>query len=190
MALLINFFGGAGVGKTTIAAKLFSSLKQQGKSAYLVQEYVTNQWVNEDREVGPLDQLFFLGQQARAEYKLFNKYEYIITDSPLFLCAMYAKIRSPQRIANAIYLSTYQYYKTIVEDMNIKMLNYLIDRCIPYDDKHRYESLEEAKKVDKLLIEMLSTMNYESDNLLDYKTIQNDYTDFEKDIIKFQELSL
>jgi len=40
MSLRINFFGGPGVGKSTLAAQLFGWLKAENFDAELVQEFV------------------------------------------------------------------------------------------------------------------------------------------------------
>jgi nicotinamide riboside kinase len=87
----INFFGGPGVGKSTLAAKLFAHLKRNGENVDLVQE-VVKQWAYEKKQIHPWDCIGIFGRQFEAEQRLLrNGVSRVITDSPLLLNAFYSQ---------------------------------------------------------------------------------------------------
>lgn len=56
---VLNFFGGAGIGKSTIAADVFSKLKRKGYKTELVGEYAKWLWYQNATEIVE-DQLYLL----------------------------------------------------------------------------------------------------------------------------------
>ncbi len=85
---VINFFGGAGVGKSTQAAGLFYHMKSLGYNVELINEYAKEMVWEGHREIMP-DQLFLLAQQHRKQLRLKDKVDYCITDSPILLNVVY-----------------------------------------------------------------------------------------------------
>lgn len=86
---VINFFGGPGIGKSTIAADFFVHLKKQHKEVELVTEYAKDM-VYEERHNILQDQLYILAKQNRKLLRLIPKgIEYAITDSPIILGYIY-----------------------------------------------------------------------------------------------------
>ena len=87
----INLYGGPGVGKSTLAAKLYSHMKRNGANVELVQEEV-KQWAYEKRQIHPWDCVPLFGRQLEREQRLFqNGVRQIITDSPLLLNVFYSQ---------------------------------------------------------------------------------------------------
>lgn len=86
---VINFIGGPGAGKSTVAAELFAKMKRTGYNVELVDEYA-KQLVWDSRQHTLADQLYVLAKQNRKLERLIGKVDYVITDSPLLLCACYA----------------------------------------------------------------------------------------------------
>lgn len=86
--IVINLFGGPSCGKTTTAAGLFHQMKIMGYDVEYVQE-----WVREPIYRGWMDLLdqqeYILAQQNHRLHTLRGKVQYIITDSPLLLSAVY-----------------------------------------------------------------------------------------------------
>jgi hypothetical protein len=85
---VINFFGGAGVGKSSQAAGLFYAMKQQGYNVELINEYAKEMVWEEHASMMP-DQLYLMAQQHRKQLRLVGKVDYCITDSPMLLNVVY-----------------------------------------------------------------------------------------------------
>ena len=60
---VLNFFGGADIGKSTIAADVFSKLKRKGYKTELVGEYAKWLWYQNATEIVE-DQLYLFAEQA------------------------------------------------------------------------------------------------------------------------------
>jgi sugar phosphate isomerase/epimerase len=143
---VINLFAGPGAGKTTTAAKLFAAMKDKGLKVELVQEYVKS-WAWEGREIGPLDQIYILAKQLRAESRLYGKVDYIITDSPIELSSYYDKRRNnDSAISNVV--------DDLLSRVDVDRLNVFIKRDKPYYQHGRYETEAEAVNIDEELHEM------------------------------------
>lgn len=68
--LVINLFGGAGVGKSTTCADIFAHLKKQQYSVEMVREWVKG-WAYEKRKITDLDPYYIFAKQLKAEKMLF-----------------------------------------------------------------------------------------------------------------------
>jgi deoxyadenosine/deoxycytidine kinase len=154
MTTLINLYGGPGTGKSTNAAKLFAHLKETGINCELVQEYV-KQWAWENKTPSILDQFYLFGKQAKKEYSLFNKVDYIITDSPLELCCFYAHKYGPKSLAHVFDQMLCEYRKLC----NISIVHIFLHRVKSYQPKGRFQTEQEAKIIDQELREYLKVIN-------------------------------
>jgi ABC-type cobalamin/Fe3+-siderophores transport system ATPase subunit len=96
MTTVVNLFGGPGIGKSTIAAQLYSHLKFNKNNVELVQE-TAKRCVYLNRVPNYYDPLFFLGQQSFSESLLYGKVDYVITDSPILLAGIYQEYQSDSR---------------------------------------------------------------------------------------------
>ena len=87
--LVINIFGGPGVGKSTLAAEVFAHFKKNKLNVELVTEYAKD-LVWEERNNILKDQLYILAKQNRRLERLRNKgIDVVVTDSPLLLGKIY-----------------------------------------------------------------------------------------------------
>ena len=78
----ICFFGGPGVGKTTIANALFVDLKKISVRVEYSPEHVKN-WYFDDRDIDGWDQPYLLGQQIRYSHKPLKKGpDLVVEESP------------------------------------------------------------------------------------------------------------
>lgn len=139
---VINFFGGPGTGKSTMAAALFVHMKQLGMSVELVSEYA-KQMVFEDRlNVLKEDQLYVFAKQHRKLFTLKDTVEYVITDSPFVHGAAYMG-------DDAIY--NRDYFNKLIVDTHNQYPNFNIFLVRPskigYEQMGRYQSEEEANSV-------------------------------------------
>jgi tRNA uridine 5-carbamoylmethylation protein Kti12 len=171
MTLLINLFGGPGIGKSTAAAKVFASLKDNGVNVEMAREYVKG-WAWEGRSVKPLDQLYFFGKQCHAETILLGKADVVVTDSPVVLAAMYLEKRGLEykSIAQSLYLTCQQYYMEIKRDGHVVM-NFMLQRSKPYNASGRYETLAQAKQMDEWIETSLNDTGMHYRTVADVDTI-------------------
>lgn len=94
--VVINLVGEPSVGKSTVAAELFASMKKQGYSVELVTEYAKDiVWENRQDILKHQDYVF--AKQHRRLSRLIGKVDYIITDSPLILSLLYIEMSNTPR---------------------------------------------------------------------------------------------
>lgn len=156
MSVIFNFYGGPGAGKSTTAAYVYSRLKAMGYNAELVREYV-KKWAWDKRAYGPFDQVYFLGKQTYEETKLYGKADYIITDCPIALGAVYARQYSPPAIAEISYDSAVKIYK-LAESMGHQYIHIIVHRQGRYNRDGRYEDEAMATVIDNGIIKLLNDM--------------------------------
>jgi len=152
LPIIINLFGGPGIGKSTIAAGLFYQMKIQGYSVELITEYA-KELVYEGRyNILEADQLYIFAKQHRKIYRLISEVDYIITDSPMLMQPVYLKLmESPSyntTLLKNLIVDTYYRYNNI----NIMLIRREEDT---YQEGGRRETLEESKKIDGWIKEMV-----------------------------------
>jgi len=147
--IVINLFGGPGVGKSTIASGLFSLMKKQRLNVELVTEYAKDMtW---ERRLNVLqDQLYVTAKQNRRLARLIDhKVDWVITDSPLPIGLLY----TPED-----YYSNYKPF--LLEVFNsYNNVNFLIERRVKYDTTGRNQNEYEAKLIDEKLRKFLVDFN-------------------------------
>lgn len=151
---IINLYGGPGTGKSTSAAFMYYLLKNAGKNVELVREYVKD-WAWDERRISTYDQIYFLGKQTRRESMLYGKVDYIVTDSPVMMGVFYANKYCPPILARGICDATKAFYGQAVEDGH-RHEHVFLTRIKPYVAAGRYQSEEEARKMDEELRNMLA----------------------------------
>lgn len=134
-----NFLGGPGVGKSTVAAEVFSLMKRKLYSVEHVGEYVKS-WAYAERDVAPLDQFYLQAKQMHYEYRFLKAgVKNIVTDSPVILGSIYAtqELKPTLRLISDVYDT---YYPSI----NI----FLVRGDKPYITAGRYQDKERAMEID------------------------------------------
>lgn len=155
MTRVINFFGGPGVGKTTIATGLFSLMKKLDYSVEYVSEYakeVTWEGTNKLLE----NQLHVFAEQFRRQWRLKDKVDYIITDSPLLLSIIYLDVyndKHKQFPPHYIEATKDYIYETNELFDNI---NLFVNRTKYYRTEGRNETREEAIEIDNMIFDLLN----------------------------------
>ena len=164
----INFYGGPGCSKSTIATGIFSELKKLSFDIEYVSEYIKT-WAHQKRVPKDFDQLYIFGKQLYKESRILPHVKYVITDSPVLLNVAYAKKYGCSYAHQCLNIGLQ------FED-KYPAINIFLDRTgLPYIEQGRYENLEEAKVMDEYINQMMeSYLRYdtfksiESDKILEY----------------------
>ena len=152
--LVVNFFGAPGAGKSTLAAAVFAKLKMQGVSCELVDEYVKGAvWENRIKIIQ--NQLYLLGKQYQKLARIGNDVDIIITDSPIVMGIYYNRLNAPnfdfdEKVFAPIVLECYKSFQN---------LNFFVKRHHKYETKGRYQTEEEAKKMEVDLVNLCNQYN-------------------------------
>lgn len=159
----INLYGGPGSGKSTTAAWLFSELKKRHFSIELIPEYVKS-WAYQNRKINQFDQIYFLGKQLQYEYRFLSSgVKNVITDCPVLLSAVYAKLYYPKLQLEEEIINIVKKYETEFPSLNI----FLMRGDKKYHQQGRYQTLEEAKEIDYRISLMIGDI-YSNDKNLFY----------------------
>jgi nicotinamide riboside kinase len=158
---VINFLGGPGIGKSTAAAHAYAHLKTLGVSCELVREFVKEQaW--EGKELGPYAQLHVTGEQIRRETLLFGKTAVVVTDSPVLVGVEYARRYSPRHVAKGVLEAVRAFYRQAASEGH-EHIHVMLERDStrhPYRAEGRYQTEEEARRIDTGLNVLLDVLGY------------------------------
>ena len=156
MAIVINLFAGPGVGKSTTAARIFAELKLMGINCEMALEFAKDKvWEESFKTMD--DQIYIFGKQFHKIWRLKDKVDVIITDSPLPISIVYDKENSQA------------FHTLIMEQFNkFANFNFLLERGSEYQIEGRMQTEEEAKEVDKTVKRVLD------DNGINYTTLPID----------------
>lgn len=143
MTKVVNLFAGPGSGKSTMASGLFYHLKTNGYVAELAHEFAKDlTW--ENRQLALSNQVYLFGKQYHKLFRLKDKVDFIITDSPLALCLVYGKYEP------------FKFHDCVLEyHRKFNNLNVFIQRVKPYSEAGRSQTLDEAREIDKEILLML-----------------------------------
>ena len=148
--LVVNLFAGPGAGKSTGAAYIFSKLKMLGVDCELVTEFAKDK-IWEGSSLILQNQLYIFGKQSWRMSRCKDKVKVIITDSPLVLSTLYCDKNEPwyNDLINVI----------IKEFNKYSNYNYFINRVKEYNPNGRYQTEDEAVKLDSNLRNMLNNFS-------------------------------
>lgn len=155
MTLIVNLFGGPGIGKSTIAAELFSQIKKNNKETCELVTEAAKDAVWENRFEALKCQPYIFGKQLFRIEKLIDKVDVIISDSPLLLSCIY----------NDKYKVSFN--KSVIDIFNsFENLNFVIDRePSRFQIEGRYHTETESVDKDNEIILLLNEFS------IDYKHI-------------------
>ncbi|MHB1665892.1 AAA family ATPase [Thiomonas sp.] len=131
---IINLFGAPGSGKSTCAAHVFASLREQGVAAEFVPEYAKELvWFDNKAELA--DQLSIFAEQHRRIIRVFGKVEYILTDGPLLNSILFQPEGYPELFTETV-LAFHARFP--------RQKNYLLKRTHSYEKAGRQQTEEDA----------------------------------------------
>lgn len=151
MTRVVNFIGGPGAGKSTTAAGLYYELKKRRISCEYVAEYAKDvTW--EGTHALLENQLHIFSEQYRRQWRLRDKVDYIITDSPLLLSCVYHPYTdyAPEYVeqAKAFFLATWQQFDNTT---------FLVEHgWRRYERKGRTQTQAEAQRIHADVLRMLA----------------------------------
>lgn len=143
--IVINFWGGAGIGKSTLAARTYAWLKQRGCRTEMTGEYA-KELVYEDSMRVIRDQLYLYAEQEhRLRCLAESGVEVAVCDSPTPLSVVY-DVEQDKMLADLIW-DRFNRFKSI---------NFLLKRNNRmFTEKDRIDTLASAHAVDEAIVKML-----------------------------------
>lgn len=149
-ALILNLFGGPGIGKTTLAARIFAELKARNIEAACPEEYAKIA-IWQGRSYVLDNQLILLGRTWDTITSLADKVDVIILDSPVLLCSHYAGHAEPEH-----------FHQTVLDyHRRHERMNILLKRApgMDYSTSGRRETSQQAIAIDAQIQELLAGSN-------------------------------
>ena len=147
-SLIINFFGGPGIGKSTQSAGLFTEMKKHHMDVELTYEFPKIvAW--EENYSAVKDQFYITANQHRNISRLYGKVEFIIVDSPIILGMVYKDRYSKEPEYPAMFYDESFDYFVVNLFKKYNSLNILLTRNDEtYDENGRFQNLQESKEID------------------------------------------
>jgi hypothetical protein len=142
-ALIVNFFGGPGISKSTMAAHVFAELKWAGINCELATEYAKEKVWEGSFNVLKNQRLVY-GKQHHMIWRSAEQVDVIVTDCPLLLSAIYS---APE--------DTFLRHLIVEDFKKFNNLNFLLTRQKAYVSAGRMQNKEEAIQKDIEIRDML-----------------------------------
>lgn len=149
---VINLLGGPGIGKSTIAADVYSAMKWEHMNVELVTEFAKElAW--EERHLTFKDQSYLFAKQNHKLWRLKGKVDYVINDSPLLLVLAY----QPK--------DYYDNFEPFVKSVwnSYDNLNILLNRVEPFHENGRIHSEWESRNFDRQIKHLCKDEKYHVD---------------------------
>lgn len=143
--IVVNLIGGPGSGKSTCASGIFYKLKQSGVNCEMALEFAKDK-VWEDSIKVLDDQLYIFGKQYHKLFRLKDKVDVIITDSPLLVSILYNKI--PSEHFNNLVVEQYNTFNNLL---------FFINRPTNYQTEGRLQTMDDAKVIDNITKNILQS---------------------------------
>lgn len=170
---VINIYGQAGSGKSTVAAGLFNVIKQESKkSVELVTEFAKDLvWAERFGELK--DQFYVSANQYHRIHTLQDKVDLVITDSPILLGSIYKPHKQFRNLPPLL----------LELDNSLTTTNIFLiaNSTLKFEEIGRVQSKSEAEKIGDRIEKMLSK------NKIDYTSFLNEI-DVEKKIFQWLRL--
>jgi hypothetical protein len=107
------------------------------------------------------DQIFILGKQINAESDLYEKVDYIITDSPILIVPFYEQHLLGKQVTKQAALEFIKH----AEENGIQYLHFWCSHPEHFDPRGRYETKKESEKIAKKMKVFLTSVGINLINL-------------------------
>jgi hypothetical protein len=145
--IVINLFGGAGIGKSTLAAHIFYNMKCMDINCEIVTEYAKDLVWKEAHKV-LTDEVYVFAKQHHRIKMVADKVDYIVTDSPIILPIIY----------DNVYGDTFHEFVIDVFS-GYNNANFILERKKRYNPIGRLQDEDEARALDGEIQKLLDTEN-------------------------------
>lgn len=149
--LVVNLFGGPGTGKSTNMAGLFHLLKLNDIDSEIVPEYAKDKvWEESYRVLS--NQIYVFGKQYHRLFRVLDKVDVVVTDSPILLSAYYDTHYEPE--------TAFTTFPALILEAHDRMntLNVFLIRKKKYNPNGRYQTEEQAIDIDHDVKALLDRM--------------------------------
>lgn len=154
---MVNFYGGPGLGKSTLVSEIFVVLKKTIGECEITKEFMKDKVWEGTHNIFKKDQLSIFADHNRQLMNLDGKVPIVLVDSPLLSSILYDYEHS-ENFTNII-VEKYSKYN----NLNL----FLLRNDDYYKNTGRYQNLDEAKELDIELENILIKQN------VDFKYIEN-----------------
>ena len=135
--VVINLSGAPGAGKSTMAARIFTELKQRGINCELVSEVAKDKaWEHNTTALACQEYIF--GAQSYRLARCREDVDVIVTDSPLPLTLIYNQNPVLTDNFESVIMAIFDTYDN---------LNYFVKRIAPYQRKGRVHSAKQSNEI-------------------------------------------
>ena len=148
-AIVINFFGEPGAGKSTAAMDITARLTRKGINAEYVSEFAKDKVYENNGEVFKHQEYLF-GKQSFKMGRVRDKVQVMVVDSPLILCIVY---NNDEKLGHDFDETVWNMFNSYDNR------NYLLTRKHTYEDAGRFQNEKEALDVRKQIVNALDSMN-------------------------------
>lgn len=162
--IIINLIGAPGAGKSTLAALVFSKLKVSNILSEIVTEFAKDLvW---DGSNGLSNQLYVFSGQFYRVWRLQNKVDVIVTDSPMILSIYYNMLQSDENKLNE------RLFNELVLECNNKYdnLNFFIKRNHPYQNTGRVHTEQMSTQMEEEMLGLYKSLG------ISYHTLNSNNT--------------
>jgi len=143
---IINLFAGPGAGKSTTASGAFNILKKRGINCEYVYE-VAKDLTWEERNLTLDCQPYIFGKQLRNIWRLKDKVDFVITDSPLLLSLVYLKKEDWSPYFSEFVIDQFRRFDNI---------NFFLHRTKDYNPIGRNQLYDEACAIDRKILDLMN----------------------------------
>jgi predicted ATP-dependent serine protease len=142
---VVNVFGGPGIGKSTLAAQIYTELKKRHINIEYIPEF-PKELVYEERLLTLQDQIYVFAHQHHKIWTAARHNQLVVTDSPIILSTVY----NPETSTN---------FRALILEMHNKFnsMNIVLKRNPEtFSNVGRVHSLTESISIDRRIVDILT----------------------------------